>query len=471
MQGGVPLRELLHLDDRPLTLMTFDDDGPGLALGTRAGVVKRVKPDHLSNRDEWDLMTLADGDEVVGAAPLLTGDEQLAFVTSDAQLLRFDASLVRPQGRSGGGVAGVKLADGAKVVAFGVVRDVDTAHVVSVAGSGDALPGTQTGSVKVSPLGIYPAKGRATGGVRCQRLLKGEDGLILAWVGDGSPIGCATSGSPVELPEPTERRDASGVPAAQPLLAVAGPVAVAARRRPPPCNTESVRTRLLAMLAAALLLAGCQGDSDAKKADTSELQKRLSAARTTIDEAETVDISLATKSLPDGVTGLLSATGQGNHSPAFKGKVKVVTGGSTLSADVVSAEGTLKAKTSFSPLYLKIDPASLKAPDPAALLDAENGVTQILEKTKGLKDGDKSRDGSDVLTTITGTLPGSVVAHDHPVGGRVGDIHRQVPPHRRRRAARRHAHGPVLPRGRRRHLHGQAHDVRQARHDQGSVGT
>ncbi len=225
LQGGVPLRELVHLDGRPLTLMTFDDDGPGLALGTSAGVVKRVKPDHLSNRDEWDLLTLADGDEVVGAAPLLTGDEQLAFVTSDAQMLRFDASVVRPQGRSGGGVAGVKLADGAKAVAFGVVRDIDTAHVVSVSGGGDALPGTQTGSVKVSPLGIYPAKGRATGGVRCQRLLKGEDGLILAWVGDGSPIACATSGSPVELPAPTERRDASGVPAAQPLLAVASPVA------------------------------------------------------------------------------------------------------------------------------------------------------------------------------------------------------------------------------------------------------
>jgi lipoprotein LprG len=163
------------------------------------------------------------------------------------------------------------------------------------------------------------------------------------------------------------------------------------------------------MLAAALLLGGCQGDSDGEKTDTSALQNRLSAARTTIDEAETVDISLATKSLPDGVTGLLSATGQGNHSPAFKGKVKVVTGGSTLSADVVSAEGTLKAKTSFSPLYLEIDPASLKAPDPAGLLDPETGVTQILDKTETLKAGDESRDGSDVLTTITGTLPGSLV--------------------------------------------------------------
>ncbi len=171
-----------------------------------------------------------------------------------------------------------------------------------------------------------------------------------------------------------------------------------------------MRTRLLALLAAAVLLAGCQGDSEPKKADTSELQKRLSAARALIDEAETINVSLATKALPDGVTGLLSASGQGNHSPAFKGKVKVVTGGSTLSADVVSAEGTLKAKTSFSPLYLEIDPASLKAPDPAALLDAESGVTRILDQTKSLKGGDKSRDGSDVLTTISGTLPGSIVS-------------------------------------------------------------
>lgn len=224
LQGGIPLRELVALDRPAVGLMTFDDDGPGVALGTRQGVVKRVKPDHLG-RDEWEIVSLADGDEVVAVAPLTTGDEELVFVTSDAQLLRFSASLVRPQGRGGGGVAGVKLAAGARVVSFGVVHDVETAHVVTIAGSGDALPGTQTGAAKVSPLSIYPAKGRATGGVRCQRLLKGEDGLILAWVGDGVPIACATSGSAVELPEPTDRRDGSGVPPAQPVLAVAGPPA------------------------------------------------------------------------------------------------------------------------------------------------------------------------------------------------------------------------------------------------------
>ena len=152
--------------------MTFDDDGPGLALGTRAGVVKRVKPDHLSNRDEWDLITLADGDEVVGAAPLLTGDEQLAFVTSDAQLLRFDASVVRPQGRSGGGVAGVKLADGAKAVAFGVVRDVDSAHVVTWPAPATPCPAPRTAasrsarSASTRPRAAPPA---ACGASACSR--------------------------------------------------------------------------------------------------------------------------------------------------------------------------------------------------------------------------------------------------------------------------------------------------------------
>ena len=120
-------------------------------------------------------------------------------------------------------MAGIKLAPGATVVGFGVVSDTDGAHVLTVAGSADALPGTQAGSAKVSPLSVYPAKGRATGGVRCQRLLKGEDALVLAWVGDGLPHACATSGSPVELPPVDPRRDGSGVALAQPVAAAAGP--------------------------------------------------------------------------------------------------------------------------------------------------------------------------------------------------------------------------------------------------------
>jgi DNA gyrase subunit A len=227
LQGGAPLAELLVLDpgERALCLTSLDADVPGLALGTALGVVKRVAPDHLSNRDVWDVIRLDEGDSVVGAVALESGDEQLCFVTSDAQLLHFSASLVRPQGRSGGGVAGVKLGTGARVVFFGAVPRVEDAVVVTISGSSTALPGTQAGAAKVTPMTEYPAKGRATGGVRAHRFLKGEDGLLLAWAGTGPAMAAAGSGSPVDLPEATGRRDGSGVPVGQPVVAVAAPPA------------------------------------------------------------------------------------------------------------------------------------------------------------------------------------------------------------------------------------------------------
>ncbi|MFC6153205.1 DNA gyrase/topoisomerase IV subunit A [Nocardioides yefusunii] len=224
LQGGLPLAEVLELGkgERPLGLTRLQEDGPGLAVGTRNGVVKRVNPEVLT-RDEWEYISLKDDDEVVGALELRTGTETLCFVTSDAQLLHYPADLVRPQGRTGGGVAGVKLSAGARVVSFTAFEPVD-AVVVTASGSSTALPGTEPGNMKVTPFSEYPAKGRATGGVRCHRFLKGEDALILAWVGQGPARAAAASGAPVPLPEPDGRRDGSGMPAAQPVAAIASPV-------------------------------------------------------------------------------------------------------------------------------------------------------------------------------------------------------------------------------------------------------
>lgn len=191
-----------------------------MALGTRQGVVKRVVPEILS-KDSWDVIRLDDGDELVGAVELADEALDVAFVTSDAQLLRYSAGAVRPQGRSGGGVAGVKLSSGAQVIWFGTV-DPRTDEVVTISGSSAALPGTQVGSTKVTPLSVYPAKGRATGGVRCHRFLKGEDTLLLAAIGPAPLLAAADSGSPVELPGVDSRRDGSGTPASQPITMAAG---------------------------------------------------------------------------------------------------------------------------------------------------------------------------------------------------------------------------------------------------------
>ena len=226
LQGGAPVSEFLALEagERVLALTTLDADSPGQALGTRQGIVKRVNAEVLGNRDAWEVIRLADGDEVVGAVELVRGDEELCFVTSDAQLLHFAANAVRPQGRSGGGIAGVRLAAKQSVVFFGAFHPDDTTVVVTASGSGTALPGTEPGALKVTPFAEYPAKGRGTGGVRCHRFLKGEDVLVLAWVGPGPARAAASSGAAVDLPEATGRRDGSGVPGSQPVAAVSGPV-------------------------------------------------------------------------------------------------------------------------------------------------------------------------------------------------------------------------------------------------------
>jgi DNA gyrase subunit A len=116
-------------------------------------------------------------------------------------------------------MAGVKLGSRAQVVFFGAAG-VDGSTVVTVAGSSAALPGTDAGSMKVTPLAEYPGKGRATGGVRCQRFLKGEDTLLLAWAGADPAIAAAASGAPIDLPAPDPRRDGSGVSISQPVAAV-----------------------------------------------------------------------------------------------------------------------------------------------------------------------------------------------------------------------------------------------------------
>ncbi|GMA33934.1 hypothetical protein GCM10025876_01380 [Demequina litorisediminis] len=190
-----------------------------LALGTSDGVVKRVKAEPAPNKDAWEIISLHEGDRVIGAAPASDSSE-LVFVTDQASLLRFAADKVRPQGRSGGGVAGINLEDGVNALFFGVVRTPADAVVVTIAGSSTALPGTVPGAAKVTPFSEYPAKGRATGGVRAHRFLKGEDTLLIAWVGKGPAKATSGAGQEVALPEDHGRRDGSGSPLATPVLGI-----------------------------------------------------------------------------------------------------------------------------------------------------------------------------------------------------------------------------------------------------------
>ncbi|NUK50863.1 DNA topoisomerase IV subunit A [Streptomyces lunaelactis] len=224
LSGGAPIAEFLSLDadETVVCLTTLDESSPGLALGTLQGVVKRVVPDYPANKDELEVITLKDGDRVVGGAELRTGEEDLVFITSDAQLLRYQASQVRPQGRAAGGMAGIKLTDGAGVISFTAVDPAADAVVFTIAGS-HGTPADSEKTAKLTPFDQYPRKGRATGGGRCQRFLKGEDVLVLAWAGAAPARAAQKNGTPAELPEPDPRRDGSGTPLTSAMAVLAGP--------------------------------------------------------------------------------------------------------------------------------------------------------------------------------------------------------------------------------------------------------
>lgn len=229
LSAGAPLGAFIDLPpgERPVCLTTLDDDG-GIALGTASGVVKRVVSDPLQNKDVWEVIRLEDDDEVVGAARLTEAEAEgtdLVFISSDGQLLRIAASTVRAQGRAAAGMAGIRLASGARAVAFCTVPSemMDRPGVVvTVAGAGSTLPGTEPGAVKVTSLDEYPRKGRGTGGVRCHRFRKGEDRLLAAWAGAAPARAASASGVPVPLPEADQRRDGTGTPAAAPIDGLGG---------------------------------------------------------------------------------------------------------------------------------------------------------------------------------------------------------------------------------------------------------
>jgi DNA gyrase subunit A len=220
LAAGVALRDYLGITDkgeRVVALVVLGDDTP-LAIGTRQGVVKRVVPATLPVRPELEVMGLKPGDDVVGAAAAPDGTE-LVFVTSDAQLLRFPAATVRPQGAPAGGMAGINLSPSAGAIFFGAVDGAD-AVAVTVSGADGVIPGTDAGRVKVSAFTEFPAKGRATSGVRAHALLKGEDRLTLAWVGRAPALAVGPDGAVRTLPAATAKRDASG----QPLDGVIGSI-------------------------------------------------------------------------------------------------------------------------------------------------------------------------------------------------------------------------------------------------------
>jgi len=158
---------------------------------------------------------------------------------------------------------------------------------------------------------------------------------------------------------------------------------------------------------AALTLTGCSG---ATPADDRSPEEVLADAKSALDETSGVRITRATEKLPATVDGILDAQGVGTHDPAFKGDLRVASSGVTADVPVIAAQGKVVAQLPFTTEYVEVNPAAYGAPDPANLMDPEEGLSSLLTSAEEVEEGKDVRSGDDVLSGYTATVPGEVVA-------------------------------------------------------------
>jgi len=157
---GIAIINLLHMDpgERVTAAVAVPDFGQAeyCFMATRQGVVKRVALEEFAAVRPSGLIaiSLREGDALEWVR-LTHGNDDILLVTAHGRALRFREDEVRPMGRQAGGVTGIRLQPGDRVVSMDVVEPGGFLAVV-----------TEKGYGKRTPLGEYSRKHRATQGIR-----------------------------------------------------------------------------------------------------------------------------------------------------------------------------------------------------------------------------------------------------------------------------------------------------------------
>jgi lipoprotein LprG len=85
-------------------------------------------------------------------------------------------------------------------------------------------------------------------------------------------------------------------------------------------------------------------------------------------------------------------------------------GGLPADVPVIAAQGKVMAELPFTTSYVEVDPAAYAAPDPAGLMDPDEGLSSLLTAAEDVEEGEQVRSGKDVLSSYSGSVPGEVVA-------------------------------------------------------------
>ncbi|MGY1813675.1 LppX_LprAFG lipoprotein [Blastococcus sp. SYSU D00820] len=158
------------------------------------------------------------------------------------------------------------------------------------------------------------------------------------------------------------------------------------------------------LLALALLTAcGGGGGDDESAGDL------LGRAKATLDEAESVHFTLTSDDAPSSGTVLLGGEGDLARPMSFAGTLQVQTLAGAVDVDVVSVDGTVYARLPFTSGFSVVDPADFGVGDPAALLDPDTGISQLLTAAESAELGDERRIDGEVVREVSADLPGDLV--------------------------------------------------------------
>jgi DNA gyrase subunit A len=170
---GIPIVNVLTLSPNETITAAVAvpdfDKADYFIMATRKGRIKRVELSEFASVRPSGLIAInLDGDDELGWVRLTSGDNDIILITERGQALRFSEKDVRAMGRTAMGVNGIRLRKGDYVTSMEVVEPDGYLLVVTTQGYG-----------KRTPLGEYPTKGRATGGVlTIDKKALGKIGLI-----------------------------------------------------------------------------------------------------------------------------------------------------------------------------------------------------------------------------------------------------------------------------------------------------
>ena len=147
-----------------------------LVLGTRQGRVKRIKLEDVEKiRPSGLIIMNLKGDDEVVSVKLAKDDDDIIFVSEQGMGIRFSVNDLPVRRRTAGGVKGMSLRTGDRVVAMDVGNDDSLLMIISKLARG-----------KVNPLSEYRRQGRGGLGLRAFKITKNSGLIADSQIVDGS---------------------------------------------------------------------------------------------------------------------------------------------------------------------------------------------------------------------------------------------------------------------------------------------